>query len=135
MSRFSMLLAGAVVAVAAVAVPAAPAFAHDSIVGSDPAPGDRLESPPEAVSLQFSGDLLQLGDASTIVIVADAQGHDWVESPPVVDGSTLTATLSDGMPAAGYEIRWQVVSQDGHPISGVVPFTVAGGPPLGDEGA
>ena len=39
------------------------------------------------------------------------------------------------MPDAGYEMRWRVVSADGHPISGIIPFTVGDGEPLVREAA
>lgn len=34
------------------------------------------------------------------------------------------------MPDAGYQVRWQVVSEDGHPIAGVIPFTVGDAEPM-----
>jgi len=123
-SRLGALAAGAALALGAVAVPALPAAAHDSLVGSDPASGAVLESAPEQLVLEFSGALMTLGDSSTLVVVADAEGRDWVDSAPVVEGSRVTVPLADGMPGGAYEASWQVVSEDGHPISGVVPFTV-----------
>lgn len=135
MSRFKLML-GAAVVVAAVALSPMPAYAHDSIVGSDPAPGAALEVAPEQVMLEFSGQLLELGDSGAFVIVADvadADDRDWVASPPVIDGRSVTAELTEGMPAGAYEVRWQVVSQDGHPISGVVPFTVTVGQPMPEQ--
>lgn len=43
-------------------------------------------------------------------------------SDPVVDGSTVTVDL-DGLGAAGeYTIGYRVVSADGHPITGSIPF-------------
>jgi hypothetical protein len=42
----------------------------------------------------------------------------------------VTVAIEPGMTDAGYEIRWRVVSEDGHPISGLVPFTVGTGSPL-----
>lgn len=54
--------------------------------------------------------------------------------------------LDGELPAAGYVVEWRVVSSDGHPISGTIPFTVDGGAPItsddvagealpGDDGA
>ncbi len=64
------------------------------------------------------------------VVVVDQSGRDWVAAEPVLDEATVTAELESGMPDAGYELRWRVVSSDGHPISGVVPFTIGDGVPL-----
>ena len=44
-------------------------------------------------------------------------------------GNTVTVGVEPGMPAAGYQVRWQVVSEDGHPIAGTVPFTVGDAEP------
>ncbi|MGV8875767.1 MAG: copper resistance CopC family protein, partial [Rhodococcus sp. (in: high G+C Gram-positive bacteria)] len=46
----------------------------------------------------------------------------WAASEPVVDGSTVTVDL-DGLGDAGeYTIGYRVVSADGHPITGSIPF-------------
>lgn len=126
MSRFRTLLV-ALLATGLVIGTAGPAAAHDELLSSTPSAGDRLATAPERVSLTFSGEVLTTGAA---VIVVDAEGHDWVVAEPEIVGSTVTAVLDDGMPDAGFEIRWRVVSSDGHPISGFVPFTVGEGAPL-----
>ncbi|QEE62084.1 copper resistance protein CopC [Salinibacterium sp. dk2585] len=124
LSRLGALAAGAALALATVAAPAVPAAAHDSLIGSDPAAGAVLQEAPEQIVLDFSGNLMTLGGSSTLVVVADAEGHDWVESAPVVEGSRVTVPLADGMPGGTYEVSWQVVSEDGHPRSEVFSFTV-----------
>lgn len=130
MSRVRMSVLGALLAAVAVVASAVPAYAHDQLTSSSPQVGERLNVAPETVSLEFSNDVLVLGDAGTIVIVADAAGHDWVDGTPSVTDRTVTAALAEGMPDAGYELRWQVVSVDGHPISGVIPFTIGDAEPL-----
>ncbi|MFS0852944.1 copper resistance protein CopC [Microbacterium sp. 179-I 3D4 NHS] len=127
--RFAVGMAVAVVAVLATAVPAS---AHDSLVHSTPAADERLASAPESVVLTYSGELLVLGESTqgAVVLVIDADGRDWATGEVAVTGNTVTAALEPGMPDAGYQVRWQVVSEDGHPISGVVPFTIGDGEPL-----
>ena len=132
MPRTRALAGGLAVAVVALCATAAPASAHDELLSSDPASDEVLAAPPESVSLRFSADVLDMGAA---VVVTDSEGTDWVTALPTIDGPTVTATLDEGMPEAGYEIRWRVVSSDGHPISGVVPFTVGDGAPLAEAGA
>lgn len=130
MPRSRPLVAGLAGAVVAMLATAAPASAHDKLISSDPAADQRLAEAPSAVTLTFSADVLDMGAA---VVVSDADGTDWVSAAPAVDGPTVTAVLDPGMPEAGYEIRWRVVSSDGHPITGLVPFTVGDGAPV--EGA
>lgn len=127
MSRFRALLAGMAAAVIAVLSAAAPASAHDQLIASSPTPGQALAAAPASVSLEFSGDVLTTG---AVIVIADADGADWVAAPAVPQGATVTADVRPGMPDAGYELRWRVVSADGHPISGVIPFTVGDGEPL-----
>ncbi|MEU4386282.1 copper resistance CopC family protein [Promicromonospora sp. NPDC023805] len=127
MPRSRPLVAGLAVAVVALCATAVPASAHDKLISSDPASDQRLAEAPAEVSLTFSADVLDMGAA---VVVSDAAGTEWVSAVPAVDGPTVTAVLDPGMPDAGYEIRWRVVSSDGHPITGVIPFTVGDGEPL-----
>lgn len=114
-------LASLLLGLLGITVGATPAFAHDQLSASDPPAGAALESAPEQVSLQFSDNVLTIG---AIVLVADTDGTSWADGDPILDGPTVTARLADDMPDGAYEIRWRVVSADGHPISGVIPFTV-----------
>ncbi len=106
---------------------AAPAQAHDELIASSPSPGQDVAAGPTEVSLTFSADVLTIGAA---VIVADGSGRDWAVDQPTVASGVVTVLLEDALPTGGYEIRWWVVSSDGHPISGIVPFTVGGAAPL-----
>jgi methionine-rich copper-binding protein CopC len=121
-------------AVAAVAVfaTAVPASAHDSLVHSTPAADESLATAPESITLTYSGELLVLGDSTqgAVVLVIDESGRDWATGDVEVSGNTVTATVEPGMPDAGYQVRWQVVSEDGHPISGIVPFTIGDAEPM-----
>ena len=113
---------------AVVVLGAAPAAqAHDELLDSTPASGERLSTAPASVSLTFSADVLTLG---AVIIVVDADDRDWVTGDIAVQGGVVSAHMAEGMPADGYEVRWRVVSGDGHPISGVIPFTVGGGAPI-----
>lgn len=97
------------------------AQAHDQLVASTPADGEVLQAPPEEVVLQFSGQLMELGG---IIIVIDAAEQSWTEGDLAYDDTRARIALQGGMPDGWYEIRWQVVSRDGHPISGIIPFAV-----------
>lgn len=115
------LCAGLALAGALVLASVTPAMAHDELISSDPADGENLVAAPETVTLEFSAEVLTVGAA---VVVTDPAGTDWVRADPQVDGSVVIAALSPDMPNDAYELRWRVVSSDGHPISGIVLFTV-----------
>ncbi|MBM3714798.1 MAG: copper resistance protein CopC [Actinobacteria bacterium] len=127
MYRLRPLLGGMAVAVVVVLTSAAPASAHDELLSSSPVAGENLPSPPEEITLTYSADVLDMGAE---VVVADGDGTDWVAGDPVVASGVVSVPLQEGMPDAGYEVRWRVVSSDGHPISGLIPFTVGDGAPL-----
>ncbi|MGV2900306.1 copper resistance CopC family protein, partial [Microbacterium sp. AGC62] len=86
----------------------------------------------EDITMTFSGELLVLDESLTgaVVLVVDASGEDWVAGDVTVAGRTVTASLAPGLPTGGYQVRWQVVSEDGHPIAGVIPFTVGDADPM-----
>ena len=130
--RISRISSAAAIVALLVLAPATAASAHDELVSSSPAAGEQLSTAPESITLAFSAEVLTMGAA---IMVVDADGTDWVASEPVVDYGEVTATLESGMPDAGYEVRWRVVSSDGHPISGVIPFTVGDAEPLARESA
>jgi copper resistance protein C len=111
----------AVMAVLAVLTAALPAFAHTSLVGSDPADGASLSTAPTAVTLTFDGPV-QPGFAE--VVVLDAAGtHYYAQGAPQVDGRTVRqqlAPLSNGV----FQVSYRVVAADGHPVTGTLSFTV-----------
>jgi methionine-rich copper-binding protein CopC len=104
------------------ALVAGPAFAHDELIGTDPAADSAVGALPASVTLTFSGVLLT-GEGATEVVVTDAAGTDLTASAAAVDGVRVTQALTG--PASGpVQVAWRVVSSDGHPISGQFSFTV-----------
>lgn len=97
------------------------AFAHDTLTDSSPAEGETLTEPPTQVLLTFSAEVLEMGAAA---VVTDGDGSTWEAGEPTVDGIEVTVPLEEGLPNGSYEVSWRVTSSDGHPISGVIPFTV-----------
>lgn len=130
MSPFRRFSAGVAAAVVLVLASVAPASAHDELLSSTPAANSRLDAAPASVSLEFSADLMDVG---ALIMVADAAGEDWAAGDATVELTTVAVPLAEGMPVGGYEVRWRVVSSDGHPISGVIPFTVGDADPLQRE--
>ena len=99
----------------------APAQAHDTLLESDPADGATLETSPEAITLTFSADIL---DVSPLVRITDENGEQLAEITPSIDGPVATATLEEPLPAGTSTVQWRVVSSDGHPIEGAFEVTV-----------
>ena len=99
----------------------APAQAHDTLLESDPADGATLETSPEAITLTFSADILEV---SPLVRITDENGEQLAEITPSIDGPVATATLEEPLPAGTSTVQWRVVSSDGHPIEGAFEVTV-----------
>jgi methionine-rich copper-binding protein CopC len=100
------------------------AQAHSYLVASSPAAdSDVTELPPE-FSVTANELLLDLaGDASGFAIqVVDAAGRYYGDGCLVVSGSTLSMGATLGEPG-DYRLYWQVVSADGHPVSGDFGFS------------
>ncbi|PPF31914.1 copper resistance protein CopC [Rathayibacter sp. AY1A3] len=103
---------------------AGPVQAHDQLISSTPGSGEHFTNSPAEVTLTYSEDVLTIG---ALVLVTDVDGIDHVSGPVELTDSTVTAPLEAALPGGSYDLKWRVVSADGHPIAGVVPFTVGDG--------
>ncbi|PPG90483.1 copper resistance protein CopC [Rathayibacter sp. AY1F3] len=103
---------------------AEPVQAHDQLISSTPGSGEHFTNSPAEVTLTYSEDVLTIG---ALVLVTDMDGIDHVSGPVELTDSTVTAPLEAALPGGSYDLKWRVVSADGHPIAGVVPFTVGDG--------
>ncbi|GAA5147119.1 hypothetical protein GCM10025768_06650 [Microbacterium pseudoresistens] len=121
--RLRAVVTGIVIAAAAVLGTALPASAHDELISSTPEVDAVLETAPTEIVLGFSGDVLE---GTATVVLLDADGTDHVSGAPEVLSGTVTTPVAEGLKAGAYEVRWAVTSEDGHPISGVIPFTIDG---------
>lgn len=106
--------------VLAVLGPAGSAAAHASLVGTDPAPGAVLDTSPGTVTLTFDEPVRLAGPAATLV---DAGGGA-VASPVSGGGTQVLVDVPDDLADGSYLLSWRVVSADGHPIAGSLPFSV-----------
>lgn len=104
-----------------VAGPASLAFAHADLVQSTPDDGAVLASVPEQVALTFSEDLLP---ETVVVSVEDSAGMVIRVLELEVDGSNVIVAWPPGLSGTEYTVNYRVVSQDGHPVSGSLAFTV-----------
>lgn len=100
----------------------APAWAHSRLTGTDPAAGTRLDAPPASVSLTFN-EPVQLG--FTTISVVGPDGNDYRTGEVTEVDTTISVPVLPLGPAGTYELGYRVVSADGHPVSGLVPFDLA----------
>jgi copper resistance protein C len=99
------------------------ATAHAELESTTPKQGSTVQRVPQQVTLTFSEPIRTpafvevTGPGSTNVASGDVQVRDEV----------LTQQLGDTAGGGAYSLSYRVTSADGHPISGTVRFTVAGG--------
>ena len=97
------------------------AYAHDHLVSSSPEAGAVLSEAPAEITLVYSAELTSAG---ATVLIIDEEGTDWANSEPAITGDTVTVAVQDHIASGAYVVQWRVVSSDGHPITGEVPFTL-----------
>jgi methionine-rich copper-binding protein CopC len=108
---------------AVVLVTAAPAWAHSAIVASTPEEGETLTALPDAFSVTGNETLLDLGDQGVFQLqIRDAAGGYYGDGCVSIVDATMSAEPVLGA-SGDYEMLWQVVSADGHPVSGEIPFS------------
>lgn len=106
-----------------------PAGAHDSLLSADPAAGSVLAAPPATITLTFSAAIK--ADLSQVAITVGGTSHTVT---PTVTGSTLSGRVPEALlsapvgPAEVWKVGYRIVSSDGHPISGLLEFTVGADP-------
>ena len=120
-----VLLAGVVLALLAMVVQASPARAvgaHASFVSIAPADGAELASSPTEIRLTF--DRAIAPGLAKVRLTRDGQPVE--TGPPTVQGTVVTAAVTEKAGGGAYRVAWQATSDDGHPISGESAFTVVG---------
>ncbi|KQY47619.1 FixH family protein [Cellulomonas sp. Root137] len=100
--------------------PAGPAGAHSTLIGSDPAEGAVLDAAPERIRFTFDEVVAGVPDG---VRVFDAEGAP-VASSAAVSGTELAVALAEQPGPGTLVVAWRVVSEDGHPVSGSLTFSV-----------
>ncbi|MET9340511.1 copper resistance protein CopC [Nonomuraea sp. NPDC003804] len=101
---------------------ATPALAHDRLKSSSPARNATVASV-EEIELEFTSSV-----RLPAIVLHDGDGSAVTLRKPKVDGKIVTVAVPEPLPAGRYVIGWRVVSTDGHPIEGEIPFSVKGGP-------
>lgn len=124
MGRMKNIRKGFGVAVAAgliVLVAAAPALAHPKVVSRTPEDGSTVDQPPSEVSVEFD-EAVTNADLN----VFDPCGSQVDNGNPDVFLQTVTVGMSADK-AGTYSVRWEVISEDGHNVSGSWTFASSGG--------
>ncbi len=126
--RIVRCIAVLAVAVAGVGVAASPSAAlrHLRLVRSSPSKDATLTTSPDAIQLWLSeptelpGSRVTLATEAGAVVATAALTRAGVKSAPLV------ATLLKPLAAGTYKVTWKAMSKDGHVVSGMFGFKIAG---------
>jgi methionine-rich copper-binding protein CopC len=121
----AVTIGGFVVAASVLGI-AAPAFAHNFLVSSNPAAGQTLTKLPSKFIITTNEGLLDLSGhgAGFAFDVEDAHHQFYGDGCVTVTGPSMSIAPVIG--AAGkYTVIWQIVSADGHVVSNHYTFTWA----------
>ncbi|MCW2786055.1 MAG: copper resistance protein CopC [Marmoricola sp.] len=99
---------------------AGPASAHAQLVGTDPALGSVVSTAPKVATLTFDENIRVLPGA---VHLYAADGHDLHVTAHTLDDKLLV-DLPTSLGHGTYTIGWRIISADGHPIAGTLPFSI-----------
>ena len=97
---------------------ATPAYAHATLVSTDPGDNSVMLQAPKMMQLRFNEAV-----APTAVQLIDAEGKTRDVVTRAVDQSVLVG-LPDNLPRGTQIISYRVVSQDGHPVGGSILFSI-----------
>ena len=113
----------AVLVVAAALIGVSPAGAHSLLLESSPPAGSVVTGTPPRVSLRFNN---RIETKLSRLRLVDSRGGARELAVTGIDGAP--DRLTAGVPslgAGGYRVEWQVLSTDGHIVSGRFSFRVS----------
>ena len=93
-------------------------MAHAGLMRSSPPDGAMLMQRPSGIDLTFN-EPVELLQATLLASGGNAMPLDGRG----VDGRVVVG-LPDDLSDGGYALTWRVVSEDGHPVSGTIAFTI-----------
>ncbi|MCQ6280782.1 copper resistance protein CopC [Bacillus sp. EB600] len=102
-------------------------YAHAYIIKSTPSENETLRHSPQKVSIQFDETIQP---AFHSIQVFNSKGNQVDQKNGHIDpinSSIIECGLKQNLPNGTYQIQWKVVSSDGHPVEGVIPFQIGNG--------
>lgn len=97
------------------------AWAHSNSVDSDPRDDSSIPVLPRTATVTFNEPVSEAAFALTM------PGGGVVKPTARIKDAVVTATLPAGGAKGHYVLAYRVVSEDGHPVTGEVEFTVTTG--------
>ena len=107
------------------AVPQTSAFAHGELVASNPKAQSTITKLPKLIWVEFDGNLITIADKQTnFLTVKNSKGKELSDGKAFVGGARISVNIKDRSATGTIKVSWRVVSEDGHPVSSFLTFTV-----------
>ena len=75
--------------------------------------------------MEFDGNLITIADKQTnFLTVKNSKGKELSEGKAFVGGARISVKIKDRNATGTIKVSWRVVSEDGHPVSSFLTFTV-----------
>jgi len=106
-----------------VALPAR-SLAHAYIVAATPAANEQLMEAPKTIRIEFNENIQSTFYALTLV---NQTGHEILLHDVRIDATNphvLEGNVPNRLANGTYVVKWKVVSSDGHPVEGTIPFQI-----------
>lgn len=97
------------------------ASAHTALSSSNPEEGEVVNGSLYEVNVVFETDIEEI---STLKLIKEDQEISFQDLK--VESKQMTGILEEPLANGTYSIQWTIVGEDGHPISGEIPFLVKG---------
>jgi copper resistance protein C len=100
------------------------ANSHDLLIDISPSEAEIVTEGNFEARLTFNNPLLVVGGETNAELATKLVGSEnWENHEVIIEDRVLRATVNLSQ-AGNYELRWKVVSSDGHPISGESSFVL-----------
>jgi len=98
---------------------ASTAWAHAALVSVEPASGSLLAAAPKAVQLRFNETV-----TPGAIRLIDGAGRARDDARVSASGETISVAIPMDLPEGTAVVSYRVISQDGHPVTGSVVFSI-----------
>ena len=103
---------------------ATPGYAHASLIQMVPAGNSTIAELPERISLDFDGELIDLGSGYELTVIGP-NGNQITEGEIKIAGGNISRALQLSNESGTYRVSYRVVSEDGHVVTGEYTFDLA----------
>ena len=104
-----------------------PVQAHTSLASSVPAKNSAIKAMPKTIALTFDEKLIKIASKNVSKFsVIGPDGKEIKLGPITLTNQIISAAVLEPKPKPGvYKINYRVISGDGHPVSGIIKFTLS----------